>query len=133
MSSNQIQLSKFELIRNEVLLEILEYFSSYDIFQTFYYLNKRYNALLFSLYLRMGLLNISKKSFDYYDYYIFSLVAKHIISFRREDKFVRLLYQILLSYFISIKYLTIYNIHIESCQSIVLQLNKSRQLIYLNL
>jgi len=126
-------MSTFELIPNEILLEIFEYLSSYDIFQIFYYLNKRYNHLIVSLHLRVDLINLYKKTFDYYNYFIFSFVPHHIVAFRCEDIFDSLIYQIHLSKFISLKYLTIFNINIENLQSIIPQLNKLQKLIYLNL
>jgi hypothetical protein len=126
-------MSTFELIPNEILLEIFEYLSSYDIFQIFYYLNKRYNHLIVSLHLRIDLINLYKKTFDYYNYFIFSFVPHRIVAFRCEDIFDRLIYQIHLSKFISLKYLTIFNINIENLQSIIPQLNKLQKLIYLNL
>ncbi|CAF4045057.1 unnamed protein product [Adineta steineri] len=133
MSSSQIKLSKFELIPNEVLLEIFEYLSPYDIFQAFYYLNSRYNDLLISLHVRINLLNKYKKIFDYYNYFLFPLVPYNIISFRCEDICDRLIYQIRLSEFISLKYLTIFNLNIETLQIIIPQLSKLEKLIYLNL
>jgi len=133
MSLNSIKISKFELIPNELLLEIFEYLSPYDIFQSFYFLNKRYNKFLLSLHLRIDLINIWKKNFDYYNYFLFSLVPHRIISFRCEDIFDRLIYQIHLSDFISLKYLTISNLNIENLQFIIPQLNYLQKLIYLNL
>jgi hypothetical protein len=133
MSLNPIKPSKFELIPNEILLEIFEYLSPYDIFQSFYFLNKRYNNFLLSLHLRIDLINIWKKNFDYYNYFLFSLIPHRIISFRCEDIFDRLIYQIHLSNFISLKYLTIFNLTIENLQFIIPQLNYLQKLIYLNL
>jgi len=133
MTSSEIKISKFELIPNEILLEIFEYLSPYDIFQSFYFLNKSYNNFLLSLYFRIDLINIWKKDFDYYNYFLFSLIPHRIISFRCEDIFDRLIYQIHLSDFISLKYLTIYNLNIENLQFIIPQLNYLQKLIYLNL
>ena len=124
--------TKFELIPNEILIEIFEYLSTYDIFQGFYFLNKRYNTLLISLHHRIDLINIFKSTFDYYNYFIFCFVPHRIVSLRCEDVFDRLIYQIHLSDFILLKYLTIFNLSIERLQFIIPQLNKLQQLIYLS-
>lgn len=126
-------MSKFELCPNEILLEIFEYLSPYDIFQSFYFLNKRYNTILLSLHLRIDLLNIWKKNFDYYNYFLFSLIPQNIISLRCEDIFDRLIYQIHLNEFISLKYLCITNLNIENLLFIIPKLNYLQKLIYLNL
>jgi hypothetical protein len=125
--------SKFESMPNEILLEIFEYLSPYDIFQSFYFLNKSYNNFLVSIYFRIDLINIWKKNFDYYNYFLFSLIPHRIISFRCQDIFDRLIYQIPLSNFISLKYLTIYNLNIENLHFIISKLNYLQKLIYLNL
>lgn len=126
-------MSKFESLPNEILLEIFEYLSPYDTFQSFYFLNKRYNILLLSLHLRIDLLNIWKKNFDYYNYFLFSLIPNNIISFRCEDVFDRLIYRIHLSDFISLKYLNISNLNIENLLLVISKLNYLKKLIYLNL
>ena len=51
------------------------------------------------------------------DYFLFSLIPQRIISFRCEDIFDRLIYQVHLSDFISLKYLTIYIDNIRSSLS----------------
>jgi hypothetical protein len=128
-----IKPSNFELIPNEILLEIFEYLLPYDIFQSFYFLNKRYNTFLLSLYLRIDLMNISKKNFDYHNYFLFTLIPHRINSFRCEDIFDRLIYQIHLSNFIALKYLTIENLNIDNLRLIISQLNYLEKLVYLNL
>jgi hypothetical protein len=133
MSVNEINITKFELIPNEILIEIFEYLSPADIFQAFYFLNKRYNILLASFHLHINLINIFKSTFDYYNYFIFCFVPHRIISLRCEDVFDRLIYQIHLSDFISLKYLTILNLNIENLQFIIPQLSKLQQLVYLYL
>ncbi|UJR09034.1 hypothetical protein I4U23_013283 [Adineta vaga] len=125
--------SKFEWIPNEVLLEVFEYLSPADIFQGFYYLNKRYNEFLISLQLHMDLIDLSKRTYDYYNYFLFSLMSQRIISLRCEDIFDRLIYQIRLSDFISLKYLTIYNLQYVTLQKMIPQLNNLQNLLYLNL
>jgi hypothetical protein len=125
--------SNFELMPNEILLEIFEYLLPYEIFQAFYFLNQRYNHFLLSLSLRIDLINLSKKDFDYHNYFLFTLVSNRIHSFRCEDLFDRLNYQIHLSHFIELKYLTIENLNIENLQLIITQLNYLTKLVYLNL
>lgn len=126
-------MSNFELIPNEILLEIFEYLYPYEIFQSFYFLNKRYNKFLLSLYLRINLNNISKINFDYHNYFLFTLIPHRICSFRCEDIFDRLIYQIHLAHFIELKSLTIENLNIENLGLIITQLNYLQKLIYLNL
>ena len=133
MSFNRIQISKFESMPHEILLDILEYLSTYDIFQAFYYLNQRYNTLLVSRHYHIDLINKSKTFFDYHNYFLFSLVPHRILSLSCEDIFDRLKYQIHLSDFISLQRLTIYKLNIENFSSIISQLNGLKNLIYLNL
>jgi len=133
MSFNQIKLSKFEILPNEILLEIFEYLSTINIFETFYYLNQRYNRLLISIRLRIDLLNISKQMFDYYNYFLFPIASNCIISLRCEDIFDRFIHHINLSNFISLEYLTIININKSTLQYIIPHLNKFPKLFYLNL
>lgn len=133
MSLGATKASKFELIPNEVLLEVFEYLSPCDIFQSFYFLNRRYDCFLLSLRLRIDLVGISKRNFDYQNYLLYPLVPHQIVSFRCEDLFDRLIYQIHLSHFIALKYLTISNLNVEHLLFIIPQLNYLRKLIYLNL
>jgi len=126
-------MSKFEILPNEILLEIFEYLPTINIFETFYYLNQRYNTLLLSIRLRIDLLNISKQMFDYYNYFLFPIASHSIISLRCEDIFDRLIHHIHLSNFISLEYLTIINIKKSNLQYIIPYLNKFTKLIYLNL
>ena len=125
--------STFELIPNEILLDIFEYLSPSDIFQAFYFLNQRYDRFLLSFALRIDLINVSKKIFDYHNYLIFSHAAHRIISLRCEDLFDRLIYQIHLSHFQALKYLTISQLHIENLPTVISRLNGLPDLIYLNL
>lgn len=133
MSLSNRKLSKFELIPNEVLLETFEYLSPCEIFEAFYYLNDRYNQFLLSLPLRIDLIDISKKNYDIHNYLLFSIVSHRIISFRCEDLFDRLIYQIRLSEFIALKYLTLTQLHIENLLTIMPKLNGLDELIYLKL
>lgn len=131
--SSSRELSKFELIPNEVLLETFEYLSPHDIFQAFYFLNDRYNQFLLSLQLRIDLIDVSKKNYDFHNYLLFSVVPHRIVSLRCEDLFDRLIYQIRLSQFIALKYLTITQLHMENLLTIMPKLNCLEELIYLNL
>ncbi|CAF2872872.1 unnamed protein product [Rotaria sp. Silwood2] len=133
MFSNQKHISKFDILPNEILLEIFEYLPTVNIFETFFYLNQRYNRLLLSIRLRIDLLNISKQVFDYYNYFLFPIASQCIISLRCEDIFDRLIHHIHLSNFISLEYLTITNIKKSTLQYIIPYLNKFTNLIYLNL
>lgn len=126
-------ISKFDILPNEILLEIFEYLPTINIFQTFYYLNQRYNTLLLSIRLRIDLLNISKEMFDYYNYFLFPIVSHSIISLRCEDIFDHLVHHINLSNFFLLEYLTIINIKKLTLQYIIPNLNKFQNLIYLNL
>jgi hypothetical protein len=130
MSSNK---SKFEILPNEILLEIFEYLPTVNIFETFYYLNQRYTTLLLSIRLRIDLLNTSKKIFDYSNYFLFPIASHCIISLRCEDVFDRLIHHINLSNLISLEYLTITNINQPTLEYIIPHLNKLSNLIYLNL
>lgn len=133
MSSNIGKMSTFEILPNEILLEIFEYLPTVNIFETFYYLNQRYTSLLLSIRLRVDLLNTSKKSFDYYNYFLFPIASNCVVSLRCEDIFDRLIHHIDLSNFLSLEYLTITNINQSTFQYIIPHLNKFQNLIYLNL
>ncbi|CAF3667765.1 unnamed protein product [Rotaria sordida] len=133
MFSNQTSITKFDILPNEILLEIFEYLPTVNIFEIFFYLNPRYNRLLLSIRLRIDLLNISKQVFDYYNYSLFPIASQCIISLRCEDVFDRLIHHIHLSNFISLEYLTITNIKKSTLQYIIPYLNKFTNLIYLNL
>ena len=133
MSSTIRRISTFEILPNEILLEIFEYLPTVNIFETFYYLNQRYTSLLLSIRLRIDLLNVSKNSFDYYNYFLFPIASHCVISLRCEDIFDRLIHQINLSNFLSLEYLTITNINPSALQYIIPHLNKLQNLIYLNL
>ncbi|CAF1086635.1 unnamed protein product [Rotaria sp. Silwood1] len=133
MFINQTHITKFDILPNEILLEIFEYLPTVNIFETFFYLNQRYNRLLLSIRLRIDLLNISKQIFDYYNYFLFPIASQCIISLRCEDIFDRLIHHIHLSNFISLEYLTITNIKKTTLQYIIPHLKKFPNLIYLNL
>ncbi|CAF4804134.1 unnamed protein product [Rotaria socialis] len=133
MSSHEMQISKFDILPNEVLLEIFEYLPPAYTFETFYFLNKRYNSLLRSIRLRVDLFNVSKQIFDYYHYFLFPDVSHCIVSLRCEDVFDRLTYQINLSNFISLEYLTITNIKLSTLKNIIPHINRFPNLTYLNL
>ena len=126
-------MSKFEILPNEVLLEIFEYLPTVNIFEAFFYLNQRYTSLLLSFRLRIDLLNISKRMFDYYNYFLFPIASHCIISLRCEDLFDRLIHHIHLSNMISLEYLTITNINQSTLEHIIPHLDKFPNLIYLNL
>ncbi|CAF0995203.1 unnamed protein product [Adineta ricciae] len=128
-----MSLTKFEWIPNEVLLEIFEFLSPVDIFQGFYYLNKRYNEFLQSLHIRADLVNLRKRTYDYYNYFLFPLMSQRIIALRCEDIFDRLMYQIRLSEFPALKYLTIDKLQFQTLQKILPQINLLQKLVYLNL
>jgi hypothetical protein len=125
--------TKFEILPNEILLEIFEYLPTINIFETFFYLNQRYNTLLLSIRLRIDLINISKQMFDYYNHFLFPIISHCIISLRCEDIFDRLIHSIHLENFISLEYLTITNINKITLEYLILHLNKFTNLIYLNL
>lgn len=133
MLANPSRVSKFENLPNEILLEIFEYLPTVNIFQTFYYLNRRYNDLLVSIRLHVDLFNISKQEFDYYNYFLFPIASQCVISLRCEDIFDRLIYHIHLSNFISLEYLTIKNMKRSTMQYVIPHINKFPNLIYLDL
>lgn len=126
-------MSKFESIPNEILWEIFEYLSPYDIFHGFYYLNSRYEQFLRTLQLRMDLLAISKRKFDFYAYFLFETFGENFLAFRCEDCFDRMVYQIHLESFRALKYLTIEHLSVEHLQLLIPKLNCLQKLIYLNL
>lgn len=126
-------ISKFEILPNEILLEIFEYLPTIYIYQTFFYLNQRYNSLLLSIRLRINLKNITKEMSDYYNYFLFPIASHLVVSLYCEDMFDRLIHHINLSNFISIEYLTIVNIKKSTLQYIISNLNQFSKLIYLNL
>lgn len=133
ISSSEKNISKFDFLPNEILLEIFEYLPPVYIFETFYYLNERYSCLLLSMRLRVDLHNVSKQIFDYYNYFLFPIASHCIVSLRCEDIFDRLVYHIHLSNFVSLEYLTITNIKRSSLSYIIPHLNKFPNLMYLNL
>jgi len=55
---------KFELIPNEILIEIFEYLSIYDILNSFNQLNKHFNEILRRIPLHLKFANIQKCLFD---------------------------------------------------------------------
>ncbi|CAF3866220.1 unnamed protein product [Rotaria magnacalcarata] len=133
MSSHETQISKFDILPNEVLLEIFEYLPPVYTFETFYFLNKRYNSLLLSIRLRVDLFNVSKQIFEYYNYFLFPVVSHCVVSLRCEDVFDRLNHHINLSNFISLEYLTITNIKRSTLKNIIPHINRFPNLMYLNL
>ncbi|CAF0900983.1 unnamed protein product [Didymodactylos carnosus] len=68
--------SKFEeIFPNELLLMIFEYLNVYDLFQSFYNMNKRFNNLIHSMSLyHIDLNNIQRKQI--FDYYRHSIIPK---------------------------------------------------------
>ncbi|CAF4959069.1 unnamed protein product [Rotaria sp. Silwood1] len=61
---------RFELFSTEILYEIFDYLSSYDIFHAFINLNHRLNNIINVYPLKVDLRNISRLKFDYICYYL---------------------------------------------------------------
>ncbi|CAF1024618.1 unnamed protein product [Adineta steineri] len=55
---------KFELLPNEIFIEIFEYLSTYDIFYSFNRLNNHFNQIIGSIPLHLKFTNIQKPLFD---------------------------------------------------------------------
>ncbi|CAF4290946.1 unnamed protein product, partial [Rotaria sp. Silwood2] len=62
--------SRFESFSIEILYEIFDYLSSYDIFHAFINLNHRLNNIINSYPLKVDLRKISRLKFDYICYYL---------------------------------------------------------------
>lgn len=72
----------FELLPNEILLDVMSYLNGVDIFRAFYGLNTRFNALLYqqcrNFY--MDFKSVSKRDFDVICQKHLPLIADQLIS-----------------------------------------------------
>ncbi|CAF5165164.1 unnamed protein product, partial [Rotaria sp. Silwood1] len=92
--------SQLEILPNEILIHIFQYFDARDLFQTFYNLNFRFNRLLQSLkYLSLTMLKYNSNEIHDYNIfapYIYTLVIDYAVDIDL-NQFVNLHRLILLS------------------------------------
>lgn len=55
---------KFELLPNEILQEVFEFLSIFDVFHSFDKLNNRFNQLIQSIPMQLNLKYLQKSQFD---------------------------------------------------------------------
>jgi hypothetical protein len=58
--------NRLEELPNELIWFIMEYIPPFDLFQTFFNLNQRFNTILYLINFRLNLLYTNKKQFDYF-------------------------------------------------------------------
>ena len=61
---NEIIISKFESLPNEILIEYLKYFNAFEIFYSFNHLNHRFNNLICNVPLHLHFHEIEKATYD---------------------------------------------------------------------
>ena len=72
----------FELLPDDIFLDLFDYFNGIDLFNVFYGLNSRFNRLLYQQYrtFRFNFHSISKQKFDMICQKYLPLISDHVIS-----------------------------------------------------
>ncbi|UJR33514.1 hypothetical protein I4U23_020959 [Adineta vaga] len=76
----------FESMPDEILLDIFDYISGYDLIYSFYNLNRRFNSIIHGIHLYLNLSSVQQKTFLYTCHYILPNFASQIHSIKLSNK-----------------------------------------------